>query len=218
MPNRRKSSGQMTFFGDFAPKVSGPRVLEPIAWRKGPLRQWMPRKHRSMDEVAHPSGNGDELKKVFRNLLNGRVPCPLLVHGEPGRGKTCAALALCDFVELGCFYKDRALHDRMTLAKTDRLCTSDGRKVGLAEAWEQWKRAGLCVLDDLAINYWPKDKPTPFYLECMQRALDEREDAALIVITNLEATELGSRLGDHIKSRLMAGTQFELTGVDRRQA
>jgi hypothetical protein len=180
----------------------------------------MPRKKRTISAVATPDNNGSELLEIFRALLNGFIACPLFLYGKPGRGKSCAALALTDFVPRSCYSTDRKLHDRMTQAKTRKLWDESGRVISLAEAWEQWRRAELAVLDELTGNLWPYQvggRSREYYAAVMQQALDDREGVALIVISNKEATQIGKDLGEHIASRLLAGTQFELTGVDRRR-
>ncbi len=53
---------------------------------------------RSLDQID------ERLLDVFRQLIAGRAPWPLFLHGAPGRGKTSAALALCDIAQTAGFW------------------------------------------------------------------------------------------------------------------
>jgi len=62
-----------------------------------------------------------ELRMVLGNLVNGRAPWPLYLHGQPGRGKTCAGLALCDWADWAMYCTVRKLCNQI-MRKDEAVC------------------------------------------------------------------------------------------------
>lgn len=150
---------------------------------------------------------------IYRELVIGRRPWPLFLHGRPGVGKTCAALWLVDFVRSGIYTTQGALIDKYRL----------GRKKFMAEPYrpEDWfhrVRCGLLVLDELGavMNERDESKASSDDYNTLIQILDLRERTPLILVSNLNLARIEEFYDDRIASRCGAGTWFELKGPDRR--
>lgn len=142
---------------------------------------------------------------AFRGLVAGTQPWPLLMHGEPGTGKTCAALALLDHALTGAYVTCTELVER----------THKGYNGGVGIRWEEHfgpQRRCLVVLDELGT----RKTITDTHYESVQRMLDLREHYPLILISNLGPDEIANLYDDRIASRCVAGTRVEVKGIDRR--
>ena len=146
-----------------------------------------------------------ELVSVLRGLSTGELDWPLLLFGAAGRGKTLAALCLCD-IALSSVY-----HDAETLANW----TMTKSPADMADVWGEVARKELAVLDEIGA----RAKVTDLGYTVVKQFADVREKegrVATIYITNLDPGELADLYDDRVASRLMAGTHFELKGADRR--
>lgn len=159
------------------------------------------------------------LKQVFRSLVSGKAKWPLFLHGDPGTGKTCAALALLDFLP--------AWQQQFTTAAD--LVQSVMATFGTKEVfnWRSFGRyheddprpgngekrgAALVVLDELGT----RSNVTDTNYECVQRLIDMRNGLPLIICSNLDVAGIGRIYDGRIASRCEAGTVVKLTGRDRR--
>ncbi len=146
------------------------------------------------------------LLQVFGRLATGRARWPLYLFGEPGRGKTLATLAFCDRVHFGRYFTPNAL---MT------LCTQEKRRLPWAQEGA-WAEPGieLAVLDEVgagAIN--------DFHFQMVKEFADDRElrhHRVAIYVSNLPPDAIRTKYDDRIASRMLCGTIYELTGLDRR--
>jgi len=167
--------------------------------RAKPKPQLLPSVPRTMKAVD------SELVGIFRDLVAGRRRWPLFLHGSVGRGKSAAALALCDFASTAEYFTVEEICDiDMRGSDAERLRLKDGLR-----------KASLFVLDELGTRSKVSDLP---YM-AVKRCLDEREAfqrRRLIVISNLPLKDLKKLYDARISSRLSAGTVFELKGHDRR--
>jgi hypothetical protein len=156
-----------------------------------------------------------QVVQSIRDCRDGNAPWPLFFYGEPGAGKTCAALCLLDWY--GSWYYTLAswaarIHD----AKFGRLYKS-GYQITATELWngieyhKTW-RPSLFVLDELGMPDEPKGTYTVLH-ETMAR----REGIPTILISNLTAEQLGDVYDDRFRSRLEAGTHVEFTGDYRQE-
>lgn len=147
------------------------------------------------------------LLAVLDDLANGKRRWPLLLWGPPGRGKSCAALALCDVVETAAFWTAEDLATftlRRDPAEVDDEFSHLGRKA-------------LAVLDELGT----RERVGDLGYTVVKRFADIREQQAgrvAIYISNVAPHELANIYDDRLASRLLCGEVFELKGTDRRKA
>jgi DNA replication protein DnaC len=161
--------------------------------------RYSPTKIREIGSAAEP------ILGAFRGLVGGTLPWPLFLHGQPGSGKTCAALALLDHAITGAYATCTELVER----------THKGYNGGVGIRWDEHfgpARRALVVLDELGT----RKTITDTHYEVVQKMLDLREHYPLIVISNLNIEEVGALYDERIASRCAAGTVVELKGRDRR--
>lgn len=148
----------------------------------------------------------------------GWSPFPWFIHGKPGTGKTCAALAVADRVVGVCLYREFSdLCNEINEAKSGQLMamgTHDSSRVTLAGYWERWQAAKLCILDDVGL----RQKSTEPQYEALKTAIDRRHGRALIVVSNHDLDRVSELYDDRIASRLASGTVINADGDDRRLA
>lgn len=161
------------------------------------------------------------LKNVFRSLVSGKSRWPLFLHGRPGTGKTCAALALLDhlFPWQQVYFTAAELTSAVMATfgtKEPFDWTRFGRyraDVGSRDDSPDGKRgAALVVIDELGIRSNVSDT----HYECVQRVLDLRVGLPLIVVSNHDIAGIGRIYDARIASRCESGTVVELAGRDRR--
>ncbi len=159
---------------------------------------------------------------MFRDLVSGKRKWPLFLHGNPGGGKTCACLALLDFLlPAQQMYVTAAEVTSMVMATFGKPGRFDWRLFGAYHDEGQYPSglpkkphgSALVVLDELGVR---EVKETHY--ECIQRILDDRESLPLILISNLDLAGIGRVYDARIASRCEAGTVVNLVGPDRRIA
>lgn len=156
---------------------------------------------------------------MLRELVAGRAPWPLFLHGPPGTGKTCAALALADHLrEWECRYVTAADLTARVMATFGTRDAYDWTPFGRfrdagvnPDAPSGKTGALLVVLDELGTR---EVKDTHY--ECVQRVIDLREGLPLILVSNHDADRIARVYDERIASRCQAGTVVELAGRDRR--
>lgn len=159
-----------------------------------PAERWiLPHVYRSMNAVDVT------LRNVMRDLVTGRLPWPLYLHGPAGAGKTRACLALLDFV-LGSKYTTVA--QAMTARMNDEPLP-----------WE--RPAPLVALDEIGTRTKVRDLEYGVVVDCFESR--EWIAAPAIYISNLDPTDLAKLYDDRVASRLLSGSTFRLDGNDRRE-
>lgn len=165
----------------------------PREWRSG--RRILPQIPRCMDLVEK------ELVEIFFDLVSGKRPWPLFLHGPVGAGKSRAVLCLCDYVARARYVTLRELCDR-------KMRPED------FQAWD-WQAPALLVVDEIGTRL----KPGDLDYTCLVEAWEEREEKSLgvaVYVSNLAPAELNAYFDNRIASRLLCGTVFKLDGDDRR--
>lgn len=149
-----------------------------------------------------------EYRLALADLIVGQAPWPLVLCGETGSGKTCAALCLHDY--FGGWYTTLAdLHALRNDVLAERLFwggVSDV-KVRITEFWETWSKHSVCTIDEIGVR-----SPTDAQYETLKTALDRREARPLIVVSNLTVAELDDLYDNRVASRLASGTVLEMKG------
>lgn len=165
----------------------------------------------------------ESLKQVLRQLVSGKLKWPFFLHGLPGGGKTCAAIALLDHLHPAQQqYVTAAEITSMVMATFGKRDEFDWRKFGPYRDDGQHptgnpenpRGAALVVLDELGVRESIKDT----HYDCVQRILDDRECQPLILVSNLDIAGIGRIYDARIASRCEAGTVVNLVGKDRRIA
>jgi hypothetical protein len=85
----------------------------------------------------------------------------------------------------------------------------------MADVWGEIERKELAVLDDIGC----RERVGDLAYRMVKKFADIREfngKVASIFISNLRPKQLAEVYDDRVASRLLSGTVFELTGVDRR--
>ncbi len=169
------------------------------------MDEW-PSKHRDRAKVdAHVR---DAIKACFA----GKSPWPLLLYGECGSGKSCAALCVLDFVGRGICVTVEEWVEMCDEARRGRLQYSSGYKRTLSELRQKYKEAPVVVLDELGTRKLPDRDYTNLHW-----AIDVREGKPLVCCCNENLDELANKIyDDRIASRLRGGSVVLLEG-DRRK-
>lgn len=139
---------------------------------------------------------------LVAQLLNGELPWPLYLCGDPGRGKTCLALAILDHV----------IGDRRDIEYLGVSSLMNRIANKSPDPWGYWHNAKLAVLDEIA----SPGRVNDFAVSVIYDAYEYRQNLPTIYISNLKPTEINEHLDWRIESRITSGTCFELKGNDRR--
>lgn len=166
---------------------------------------YFPRKAREIGGIA------PGLREAIRALVTGQAPWPLFLHGNPGTGKTCAALTLLDHAG-GMYWTANGLADAISAAMHGRLSNTRNQPVSLDALWVEMTRCSLVVIDELGQRGHPSDH----HYEQVKKMLDIREGAPLLAISNLDLEELARSYDERVSSRLALGTVLHLRGDDQR--
>ena len=145
-----------------------------------------------------------ELRKLFHELVDGKKPWPLFLYGDTGRGKTRAALALCDLTESMYFVPSQL----MAAKPTDPV-------------WRWAEERALVILDEMGATRAGTKGWEAFHYDTVKRLLDlrdERPGRVGVYISNLSPAGLQKVYDDRICSRVLCGTTFQLEGKDQRFA
>lgn len=144
----------------------------------------------------------EKYKDAISTCLHGEKPWPLTLQGIPGSGKTCASLVLHDYYG-GWWTTERNLHRIVADIRRD-LFRLDGYKYAEQRFWEDWRRCGLCIVDEFGVRV-----PTDPAADVSYEAINMREGLPLVICTNLTSKEIDAYY-DHgigrITSRMRGGT------------
>lgn len=166
-------------------------------------------KDREWSKISAP------LVKVLHSCIDGKEPWPLLIHGPPGTGKTCAALCVLDLAQ-GEYFTVADYCEQHNEAKAGRLQVSNGGQIWRPTPFSFRARfidrPPLIVLDELGA----RQQVTDAHYEAVKFAIDLRENRPFIVISNVKPEQIGAMYDARIFSRLAAGTVIEVAGPDRR--
>lgn len=158
---------------------------------------------------------GDGVRSGIRDCITGKSGWPLYLHGPAGTGKTCAALALIDWVNGGEYWTANGLCSALIQSQNGRLeWTHEGRGGAI---WPEgfWRRMALTplvVLDELG----GRDRVSDHHYETVKTMFDVRHGKPLVVTSNLDIVRIETIYDDRVASRLSAGTVVKLDGKDRR--
>ena len=131
-------------------------------------------------------------------LAHGRERWPLFLYGPTGRGKTCAAVWLCDRVPYSVYTTaDRAA--QWLLRRDDSI-------------WQTYREAPLLVIDELGLRSCDSD----LEYVAVKRLADCREHLPAIWISNHDPRRIAEIYDERIYSRICSGTWYCLEGEDRR--
>ena len=149
--------------------------------------------------------------EAILRCIMAEAPWPLVMLGEAGTGKTCAALCVIDWLA------NRKYWTMVSLCE-ELIAVQNGlREYGEQEDnphwwWRRYKELDCVVVDELAA----REKVSDFQYETLKRAIDDRHGRPAIFISNLELSEIAKAYDDRIASRLAGGTIIRFTGGDRR--
>lgn len=146
----------------------------------------------------------DHLLDVFRQLVAGQAAWPLFLHGPPGRGKTSAALALCDIAATAGYWTVEGICDA-TMA----------RSPDIHDIWANVETKDLAVLDELGTRHSVGD----LHYGVVKKFADLREQhqhRVTVYVSNVPPKEIPGLYDGRIASRVLCGTVLRLEGEDRR--
>lgn len=154
--------------------------------------------------------------KGIRGVLAGDMPWPLVLIGEPGSGKTCAAMLMLGWLEnhgASVWYTSATdLAYELAEAMADRARWSTGYRKTVADVWASWDQAAFAVMDELGARTRVSDHA----YDTVKRAIDSRFARPTLYISNLGQTELAKVYDDRIVSRLSEGTVVVISGDQRK--
>lgn len=139
---------------------------------------------------------------------------PIVLHGQAGSGKTCAAIAVacswpCVVIDYSRYYSSgKHFHkpcDRQAFAlKASEVIRRISFREGSGKVFHTMRNASLIVLDDVGV----KDL-TSAAADALVELLDARQGKPLIVTTNHNPLDMTAKIGDErVCSRLRAGGPF----------
>lgn len=149
------------------------------------------------------------LINIIGDLVEGRRPWPLFLHGKPGIGKTCIGLWMTDYVYSAVY---------ALIGDLGRKWAAGHQKykpeyVRFGE-WFSRRTVGLLVIDE--IGAVPTEEASADEYNAFKEVLDIRERTPLVLISNLDLKAVTQVYDERIASRCAAGTIVEMKGDDRR--
>jgi len=145
---------------------------------KQPKIRIQPDRAREVDRIPK------QIREAFRGVLTWHKPWPITLLGEAGRGKTSAALCMCDLIRTACYFTHLQL--------VDAVFEEDKR------IWDAISQKQLVVIDDI--------QPPGNLVEAkaLRKALSYREQGRMV------GTIVISDGSEHTMSRLPADLQHKL--------
>lgn len=139
----------------------------------------------------------------------GKTNWPLVLAGSIGCGKTCAALAISDYVAMPMMIETE---DSLQKLLSAAIAKSHERYRCERDVWDAWANANLVILDDLGAR-----RETNASNDLVYDAINYREFKPLIITTNLTPAEIEKKYGDRIASRIECGTVVEAFDLEDRR-
>jgi DNA replication protein DnaC len=156
------------------------------------------------------------LRRAIVELCHGERKWPLFIHGTVGSGKSCAALCVADRVAKPEFWAMPAFVSYCQSVKEGKEEWYEcGRGGTLTEKglWNHIAKVPLLILDDVGFR---EVKNSDYEMEALFLALEARDGKPLICTSNLNDDEIEQNYNIRIRSRMCSGTNYELSGEDRR--
>lgn len=151
-------------------------------------------------------------------MLSGAVSrgmWPIYLHGEAGRGKTCAAACVFAAWTEGhpVWLRLPAFLSLIQECRRHRVVLpGSAHEVGESSIWRsRVEQPGLLVVDDIGLR-----DPTESQFEIVYEMVDRRGLKPVIYTSNLSLPALQRLYDGRISSRILRGLAVEVTGVDRR--
>lgn len=191
----------------YGEKSNGGKLKLPM--RPDPQLSGAPRIHRD------PSKIPPCIRGPLRGVCRGETPWPVTICGDPGTGKTRAALVVADFVHGSQWFTWDDFVRKCNTATSGKLSVQVGTEDKIFD-WERWWRyldqSHLLVLDDVGCRGVVSEAA----YEVMKTALDRREGRGLIFTTNLDVNKIADIFDARVADRLAAGTLINATGGSLR--
>lgn len=149
--------------------------------------------HRELAEV-NPG-----LRAKMGMLARGKLAWPLYLHGPPGSGKTRAALCLLDRIPDSWYTDPERMADAIMGGREENV-----RRIMLGHQ--------LVVVDEVGT----RSKATDLHYRAIKFLADEREEKAVVWISNVAPGHIADCYDERIASRLLCGTVIGLFDGDRR--
>lgn len=154
----------------------------------------------------------DEVKKVLSQLKNiERIEDSILLTGPAGCGKTHLSVALMrdqslKSLRFSWFHKATDI-----LMELRSVYDEEGKSE--KEIFKKYLTEDILIIDDIGA-----EKVSDYVIQSWYKIIDDRYSACLptAYTTNLKLSEIGSRFGDRIASRLAAGLVLSMKGKDMR--
>jgi DNA replication protein DnaC len=185
------------------PQTSEGEWHRPLVEPKFEVNRHLTDKVREVEQIA------PHCREAIRNCSTAQSPWPLVLHGEPGSGKTCAALCMLDRWS-GLYFTLSSLVRRAQLAKAGEL--RDPYWTSLDEVYRSVFMAPLFVLDEVGT----RSRPSEHEYDVLYQVVDGRAGKPLVLITNVDLPNLTQLYDGRLTSRLSPGTFVHMKG-DRRQ-
>lgn len=162
-----------------------------------------------------------EVRPALRAALSAAVKAgdyPILMHGPPGSGKSCASAAIyCQWTPVARWYR---LEQFVRNIQTARRCGHvthqvQGQSVDRTEdtLWSFVENdSELWCLDDFGTRGASESA-----FDIIFELIDRRAKRPTIITSNLGLRELGQLFDQRITDRIRAGTVIEVTGSSRRK-
>jgi len=147
----------------------------------------------------------------IEECCQGSSPWPLLLLGNAGTGKTCAALCVLDQVAIRKYWSVLTMCEEL-------IAVQQGVREYAEQTdnphywWQRYRDLDCVVVDELAA----RERVSDFQYETTKRAIDERHGKPAIFISNLELDRIEKAYDDRVASRLAGGTIIRFVGSDRR--
>lgn len=149
-------------------------------------------------------------RSAIRSCCQGDSPWPLILLGNVGSGKTCAALSVTDWTYgPRMFFTEEGLQDALSSAMAgtlfeERPMRQTDRKLSTDDLWAKWRDCAIAVLDDFG-----QRRATRASDDLLYNAINYREHLPLIITSNLKWAEIEQRFDERIIRRLACGTIAE---------
>ncbi len=156
------------------------------------------------ESVQQSQGKIDYMLK-FAHTPRGII----FMRGEPGTGKTYAAMAICEYFtrknNFCVFTTQKQMSNNWLLSMGDTMSNYVNSIMG----------ANLLVVDDFGTG-----EPNPKFLEFFMDVINTRlqwSNRGTVLTTNLEAKKFALFCGDALSDRIMTGQIFNFEGKTRRK-